>query len=62
MAKFDWQHLALFLAAPLATAFLDFEVNSAAPFSKATLEHAALATVLVGVALLKQFVQPPAAA
>lgn len=61
MAKFDWEHVLILLAAPAATAFLDYEVNSAAPFSAPTLEHAALATLLVTVALLKQFVQPPTA-
>lgn len=46
--------LALWLATPVLTAFVDYLVNSAAPFSKATLQHAALASVLVGLALLKQ--------
>jgi hypothetical protein len=59
MKKFDVWHLAILLAAPAATAFLDYEANSAAPFSKSTLQHAGLATALVVVALLKQFVQPP---
>lgn len=55
-------HAALVLATPAATAFLDYEVNSAQPFSKPTLEHAALATALVVVALMKQqiFPKPPA--
>lgn len=60
--KFDWQHWALLLGTPCATAFVDYLVNSADPFSKTTLTHAGLATLLVGLTLLKQSVLQPKSA
>lgn len=52
--KWDWQHAAIMFGAPFLTAFLDYEVNSASPFSKTTLEHALLASCLVLVAMAKK--------
>jgi hypothetical protein len=57
--KFDWQHWLLLLGTPCAVAFLDYLVNSNAPFSVPALEHAGLATALVGLTLLKQSVLTP---
>lgn len=51
LKAFDWQHVVALFLTPCASAFLDYEVNSAAPFSKTTLQHAALATALVAVAV-----------
>lgn len=56
--KVDWQHWALFFGAPVATAFVDYLVNSQSPFSKVTLQHAGLAAVLVLVALAKKSFMP----
>jgi hypothetical protein len=56
--------IALSLGSAGATAFFDYLVNSAAPFSKATLTHAGLAAALVMVACAKQSflpAKPPAA-
>ena len=48
---------ALLLLTPFAvagaTAFLDYLVNSAQPFSTATLQHAAIMAALVDLAILK---------
>ena len=52
--KFDWKHWAIFFGTPMVTGFVDYLVNSSAPFSKPTLEHAALSMLLVGAALAKQ--------
>ncbi len=49
----DWQHVLAPFAGAGLTAFLDYEVNSASPFSRSTLEHAALAAALVVAAMLK---------
>jgi hypothetical protein len=56
--KFDWKHWALFFGAPMATAFVDYLVNTGV--SKATVERAALSMVLVGIALAKQSFLTPA--
>jgi hypothetical protein len=59
--KLDLQHILALIAAPCATAFLDYLVNSAKPFSPAVLEHALLATGLVAVAVFdKGVLHPPA--
>lgn len=44
------------------TAFVDYLVNNATPFSKSTLTHAGLAAVLVMVACAKQSFLPSATA
>lgn len=62
--KINWGKVAL-IASPFlttgATAFLDYLVNSQSPFSKATLAHAAVATALVEVTILKQMLSKQAA-
>lgn len=60
--KLDWQHIVLPLGAAGATAFVDYLVNSNAPFAKPQLEHAALAAVLVILAMAKKSFIAPAAA
>lgn len=57
--KFDWRHWLVLLGTPCATAFLDYLVNSASPFSGPTLEHAGIATALVGLAVLKHAAGEP---
>lgn len=52
MKKLDLQHWLVLLLTPCASAFLDYLVNSAAPFSKMALQHAGLATCLVAVAIV----------
>jgi hypothetical protein len=56
--KIDWGHVLALFGAPMLTGFFDYLVNSQAPFSRATLEHAALATSMVGLALAKQSFLP----
>jgi hypothetical protein len=57
--KLDLQHWLALLLAPCASAFLDYLVNSANPFSKPALTHAALATGLVAVAVFDKAVRNP---
>ena len=54
----NWHDWALLLGVPVVVAFLDYLVNSSAPFSTPTLEHAGLAAALVGVTLLKKNLVP----
>lgn len=56
--KLDAQHIIALLAAPCAVAFLDYIQNSPV-LSVVTLEHAAVATALVAVAVFDRAVLNP---
>lgn len=57
--KFDWKHWALFFGAPMVEAFFEYEEHAASPLSGATLAHALLAMLVVGVALAQKSFLPP---